>query len=228
VLLKQHRPTITVPTWVTATLAAAKRAPDITSIETFLGEGGPVLMIGDIDGVHFAVRRDQRWRISTITYFGGKASRPGYFGSVDLTRATGTPSIGVVISSYIKESCVRAEIIELVVLHVDGDELADHGSAVIGEGAWFAIGDKFGLFDPRDPNHYRIQLRPTVEPDGRIRLAVDSKHTPKSLRKRDAICGVETGFADIDKLLKLVGKHELAKLLESQKRKNEWDEDNPD
>lgn len=221
-LRKGDRPAIATPAWAerVARMAEAKEVSDV-EIDVFLGEGGPVLMIRELDGVVFAVRRDRRWRVSTVPKSGGKSITPAYFGSVDLSRATGGSSIGVIISSYSKESCVRSETVELVVMQIEDDELAELGSVIVGIGEWIYTDGRHAPFDPKDPNHYRIQLRPRVQHDGRVRLEIESRHTPKALAKRRHVCGLELTFGDIDQLTGLIGHHRLGDLY----RKDEWDDE---
>ena len=213
-LRKGDRPTIAVPAWAQRALEIADAASDVSEIDVFLGEGGPVLMISALDGAWFAVRRERRWRLSTSTHSGGKSAKPFYFGSVDMSRATGGSSIGLIVGSYTKESCVRSEIVELVVMRITADELTDLGRFVIGRGVWIAREPGRAPFDPKDPNHYRIQLRPRVQHDGRIRLELESKHTPKAVAKRRRVCGLELSFEDVDVLNGWIGHHRLNRLFE--------------
>jgi hypothetical protein len=212
-LRDDSRPTVTAPAWASSLLAAAANAPDVDSIEVFNDEVGPLLMANGTAGSRFALRRDRRWRLSEAKT-GGKALAPFYFGSLDTTRATNVPSIGLMLGHYAKESCVRSETVELVVLEI-GDVLEDLGSVVIGRGEWLALDQSFAPFDPKDPNHYRIQLRPRVQHDGNVRFEIESRHTPKPLRNRKHACGVELAPRTVDDVMKLVGIQQLAPLLQT-------------
>jgi hypothetical protein len=118
-----------------------------------------------------------------------------------------------VLGRYLKESCVRYEKDELVVLAID-DELTELGRVVIGAADWVSIGrSRYNLFDPRDPDHYLLRLAPRVRPDGAVQLDVAERHAPDRLRKQRVFCGVGLSIDDIDQLRTLVGPHSLADLL---------------
>lgn len=213
-LRDDNRPTIATPAWAIRLLDAAANAPDVDTIEVVDNDALPLLMVNGADGSRFALRRDGHWRLSEPKT-GGKSSRPLYFGAVDMTRSTAVPSIGLMLGSYAKEGCVRSETVELVVLEIGDDHLEDLGSTVIGRGEWLALDPTFAPFDPQDPNHYRILLRPRVQQDGSVRLEIESRHTPKRLRDRKHACGVELAPREIDDVAKLIGSHRLADLLQA-------------
>jgi hypothetical protein len=216
VFAREHYPAIATPPWVPRVLAIdddRDPARDAwTSIQVHLEGPGPVLGVDDDDGVRFAVRRAGRWRLSPA-FSGGKTRAPFYFGAIDLSAATHRPSIGLVLGHYLKESCVRYEQDELVVLTID-DELAELGRVVVGVAAWIATGHgRYGPFDPRDPDHYLLQLAPRLGPDGAVQLDVAARHTPDRLRNQGASCGVALPIDEVDQLRALVGPHSLADLL---------------
>ena len=118
---------------------------------------------------------------------------------------------------YVKEACVRAETDELVVLAIGDSDLAEIGRVVVGSGDWFGENhQRYGLFDPRDPDHYSIRLAPRIQNDGAFRFEIAEKHMPAGLRDRPTPCGDWLDFADQDGLLKLVGKHALRDVMTSE------------
>ena len=215
VFAREHYPAVATPIWAPRVLAIdddGSTRDAWTSIQVHLDGPGPVLAVDDDLGVRYAVRRAGRWRLSPV-YFGGKSREPFYFGAIDLTAAARRPAIGLVLGHYSKESCLRFEQDELVVLAID-DELTELGRVVVGAAAWIATDyRRYDPFDPRDPDHYLLQLAPRLRPDGTVQLDVAARHTPDRLRKQDAICGVELSLDDIDQLRTLVGPHSLADLL---------------
>jgi len=216
-------PAVPTPEWVLSVLTKAEHATEhVASIDVFLDDAGPVLMIeeADVGDVRFAIRRDRRWRVSSPKS-GGKTVKPSYFGSLDTTRATGAPSIGIIIGYYTKESCVRSETIELVVMQIDDAELVDRGRVVVGAGVWIQGDGAYRPFDPKDPDHYRIQLRPRIQHDGGIRFEIESRHTPQALRKHSVACGVPLDLQDVESLTKLVGHHALRDVLRTDAESSE-------
>lgn len=204
---------VSVPGWARRVLAIA--GPDPASsvglqVDVHSDGSEPVLGVHEEGGVRFGVRRDGRWRFSEAMS-GGKVTAPFYFGSIELTGAMGVPSIGIVVGGYVKEGCVRYETDELVVLTI-GEELDEVGRVLVGAAVWISTGDeRYGPFDPRDPNHYLIRLAPKVLSDGAVELSVAERHTP---RKFSFECSDETGREDVDELLRLVGRHRIGELLE--------------
>jgi hypothetical protein len=214
-LRKGERPPVAAPAWAMTVFELAEAASDLHEIEVLPGDAGPLLMVHELDAVRFAFRTERGWLLSSQKS-GGKITRPFYFGSLDTSRAVGTPSLGIIIGSYWKESCLRSETVELVVLELKEDALEDLGSVVIGRGNWLALDPSFGPFNPKDPNHYRIQLRPRVQHDGKVRFELESRHTPKQLRNRKHACGIELSMREIDAVTKLIGSHRLADVFETE------------
>jgi hypothetical protein len=206
VFSRQKEASVPTPEWAERVLAVAGKAT--TQVDVHLDDSGPVLGLHEADGVRVAVKRDARWRPSQ-PISGGKISAPFYFGSIDLGPALGRPAIGLLVGGYIKEGCVRYETDELVVLHVE-EELEERGRIEIGRAAWIATeDDRYGPFDPNDPNHYLIQLKPTLLPTGELYLDIAERHTPPKL----ATCEVELETDHIDSLLALKGRHDISDLL---------------
>jgi hypothetical protein len=216
VFAREHYPAVATPIWAPRVLATDHdrdpRHSAWTSIQVHLDGPGPVLGVDDDDGVQFAVRRAGRWHLSPA-FSGGKTREPFYFEAIDLTAATHRPSIGLVLGHYLKESCVRYEQDELVVLAID-DELAELGRVVIGAAAWIATAHgRYGPFDPEDPDHYLLRLAPRLRPDGTVQLDVAARQVPDRWRKQGPTCGVELPVHEVDQLRALVGPHSLPDLL---------------
>ncbi|MGE3457771.1 MAG: hypothetical protein AB7O24_21845 [Kofleriaceae bacterium] len=196
--------------------ATAADRDDVASIEVSLDAAEPVLIVHGSAGDRFAIRRDGRWRLSEEKS-GGKSTEPFYFGAVDTSELTEQPSIGLILGEYVKESCIRYETIDLEIMRIEHDKLVDIGAVRVGVGVWIYVDHtKFGLFDDRDPNHYRVLLQPTVE-HGRLRLEVESRHTPRDvsrLRKLARNCGMDLDAEQVDDLAKRAGVHTLSSVME--------------
>jgi hypothetical protein len=210
------------PAWAIAALTIPRTeliddaVDDLTWVEADVSASEPYLTLRDNSlGVRFAARVGGNWKTTSLRD-GGKTAEPAVWQFVDTSVLTPAKSFGVVLSSYVKEGCVRAEFITMEIFQLQGDEFIDIGHVEMGEGIWLSTegNSHFGLYDQRDPNHYRVRLSATTQ-QAKLILAVADKHLPNAgkLRRIRDNCRVEVDFQRTKSILTRAGAHLLKDVL---------------